>query len=197
MSFSYAWVDGPLQLLETPGARHDINDHPAHLIANDMAYAHNCMIRGLNALYVQAPNIPAPDVPDFLFFAVSLAEWIMHHHELEASMIFSSFESIPGVVKGSMQGNIEQHHAFESGLKALRQYSTEAHESFDGTHFNSLIGAFGKEFRQHLADEIPTPWAMDCVPNNSPESKRLSDLWKRINFEAAKIGEFHHDADGA
>ena len=39
-------------------------------IANEMAFAHNAMIRGINSIYNQAPHVHKPkDIADLLFFA--------------------------------------------------------------------------------------------------------------------------------
>lgn len=100
------------------------SDHPAHYIANEMCWAHNAMLRGLNSLYLQAPNIKSSDAADFLFFAASWSEWVMHHHQVEEMLMFPAFESVSGVISGSLQHNIDQHHGFAKGLEALHTYAT-------------------------------------------------------------------------
>jgi hypothetical protein len=49
-----------------------------------MALAHNIMVRNLNAVYLQAPNITKKDdIADFIVFVQTLCEEIHHHHSGE------------------------------------------------------------------------------------------------------------------
>ena len=84
-----------------------------------MAFAHNAMIRGINSIFNQAPYIHKDeDIADFLFFVRSWANWVGDHHHLEETLMFPSFEKVMDK-PGFLQANIEQHHAFEPGLKQL------------------------------------------------------------------------------
>lgn len=71
------WADSPFKLIETP--RHKLDPTPgrrdlskesgAFGHANEMALVHNVLIRALNCIYLQAPNIKNPkDITDFLTF---------------------------------------------------------------------------------------------------------------------------------
>lgn len=165
--------------------------HPAHYIANEMAFAHNAMLRGLNAIYLQAPNVPSNsvDASDFLFFVVAWSDWILHHHILEETQMFPGFEAVEGMKAGHLQDNVDQHHAFSEGLTALSEYakSTSAGD-YDGPKVVELINAFGDTLREHLADEIGTLWAMEAVP--SPRSAELLAVYKRCEAEASKQDMF-------
>ncbi|KAF2188482.1 hypothetical protein K469DRAFT_748294 [Zopfia rhizophila CBS 207.26] len=185
MAPSAPWVDGPWTLLETPSATKDISDHPAHYIANEMAFAHNAMLRGLNALYLQAPHIPVADASDFLFFTASWAAWVMHHHTIEESSMFPFFESVSGVTPDALQHNISQHHAFADGLAALHTYATSTSASnYSGARVRELIESFAKPLREHLADEIPTLWALDTV--GAQHSRQLLEIYQKCEADAGK-----------
>ncbi|UKZ74863.1 hypothetical protein TrVFT333_002533 [Trichoderma virens FT-333] len=157
------WADGPLELIETPSATRQIADHPAHYVANEMAFAHNAMLRGLNAIYLQAPYIPRADVADFLF----------------------CFERIPGIRPGQLSQNIEQHHLFSAGLDDLMKYATNTTAvEYDGKTLRELIGSFSTHMRQHLADEINTLWSLECCEKG--QEKNLLKVYKDCEAEAAK-----------
>jgi hemerythrin-like domain-containing protein len=152
-----------------------------------MAWAHNAMLRGLNALYLQAANIPTTDAEDFLFFTASWSAWVMHHHLIEETIMFPSFESVQGVVPNSLQHNVEQHHSFAKGLEALHTYATATGPAgYKGNKVRELICEFAGSLCDHLEEEIDTLWKMDSVPAHSPESKTLVEIYKRCETEAAK-----------
>ncbi|KAF1957228.1 hypothetical protein CC80DRAFT_411683 [Byssothecium circinans] len=181
------WADKPLPLLQTPSATNDTPGHPAHYIANEMVFAHNAMLRGLNAIYNQAPNIPSSDVADFLFFTASWTAWVKHHHIIEETTMFPSFEKVKGVKSGSLQHNAEQHHGFSDGLNTLYQYSTETQPpNYSGKKVQELIDGFAGLLYQHLADEIDTLWAMDSVPANTAEAGQILTVYKQCEAEAGK-----------
>ncbi|KAF2474417.1 uncharacterized protein BDR25DRAFT_216438 [Lindgomyces ingoldianus] len=185
MTASTAWVDGPFQLLETPSATKNVDDHPAHYIANEVAFAHNAMLRGPNAIYLQAPHISATDISDFLFFVASWSAWVVHHYTIEEDKMFPLFESVSGVK--SLRQNVEQHHAFSGGLAELNKYATTTStEGYSGPKVQEMIRSFGSTLRTDLGDEIDTLWAMDSVPANTAGSERLLSIYKQCEAEAGK-----------
>jgi hypothetical protein len=163
------------------------NNHTAHFIANEMAFAHNAMLRGLNAIYLQAPHIPKSEIPDFLFFVASYTAWVMHHHKMEEEKMFPCFQSVPEVRPGSLEPNIDQHHTFSEGLASLNTYATTMSvANYSGARIREIVEAFAKPFRDHLADEIQTLWDMDCVEANSPASDYLLHIYASCEVEASK-----------
>ncbi|KAL7949259.1 hypothetical protein V8C42DRAFT_310404 [Trichoderma barbatum] len=179
------WADGPLKLIETPSAKKEIDDHPAHYIANEMAFAHNAMLRGLNAIYLQAPYIQKADIGDFLFFVSSWASWVQDHHILEETRMFPGFERIPGIKPGQLSHNIEQHHLFSTGLEDLRKYATGTNAvEYNGGRLRELIGIFSAYMREHLADEIDSLWSLECCEKG--QEKNLLKVYKDCEAEAGK-----------
>lgn len=132
-----------------------------------MAFAHNAMLRGINAIYLQAPNVRQPaDVADLLFFAKAWTTWISHHHHLEETRMFPGFEKV-AKVDGLLQGNVDQHHTFEPGLARLLQYAiSTSPEDFSAAELRAIIDSFAAALRQHLAEEITTLLALR--PYNGP-----------------------------
>lgn len=124
-----------------------------------MALVHNIFIRGLNCIYLQAPNVKfEKDIADFGTFIDAWTLSVHSHHDSEESFYFPSIEEYTGV-KGIMDANIEQHRAFGSGLTSFEEYIKnvkEGKEKYDGAKVQSLIDSFGKIFTQHLTDEIET-----------------------------------------
>ncbi|KAI1136149.1 hypothetical protein F5Y05DRAFT_111832 [Hypoxylon sp. FL0543] len=96
------WADGPWPLIETPSRTLNIT-HPALHIANELARAHNAALRGLNALYLQAPSVRQPgDVADFAFLARVWSGWVLDHHEVKESGMLPGFEAALGLEVGGL-----------------------------------------------------------------------------------------------
>ncbi|KAG6816079.1 hypothetical protein H0H87_008810 [Tephrocybe sp. NHM501043] len=114
-------------------------------------------IRGLNAVYVQAPKIKEAQVKAFAFFCNSLVALIHHHHTIEEELIFPFFETKLGA--GTMEGNIEQHHTFQTGLEDLEAYIKDVlagTKKYDGKLVVTKLDGFADALVQHLHEEIPT-----------------------------------------
>ncbi|KAI1266293.1 hypothetical protein F5Y18DRAFT_426191 [Xylariaceae sp. FL1019] len=179
------WADGPFPLIQTPSATKDITDHTAHHIANEMAFAHNAMLRGLNSIYLQAPHVSAKDASDFLFFIASWSGWVLHHHNLEEANMFPKFEAVPGIQAGQLAQNLHQHELFASGLESLSQYAVRTPAgAYDGKRVTDLIDGFAQHMAQHLADEIDTLWSLDCCDKG--QEKKLLQIYKDAETEAGK-----------
>ncbi|KAI0102840.1 hypothetical protein GGR51DRAFT_526386 [Nemania sp. FL0031] len=159
--------------------------HAAYYIANEMAFAHNAMIRGLNAIYLQAPHVTKKDASDFLFFVATWSAWILHHHDLEETSMFPKLEAVPGIKQGQLSRNTNQHELFVGGLKSLNQYATKTTAAaYDGKRVHELIDAFAHHMTKHLADEIGTLWALDCCEKG--KEKNLLKIYNDAEAEAGK-----------
>jgi hypothetical protein len=143
-----------------------------------MALAHNGMIRGLNSIYLQAPNIPSNDVMakrDFLIYCQCWCESMHHHHDAEEAVFFPAIEQISGV-KGLMAQNVEQHRAFTPGFEKFHEYAkTCKAEVFDGGKLSSLVEDFAEPLTRHLADEIETLKKLDIY-----DSAKVQQAYKRL-----------------
>ncbi|KAI1207172.1 uncharacterized protein F4807DRAFT_462902 [Annulohypoxylon truncatum] len=96
------WADEPWPLIE-PLSRTQSITHPAHHIADELSHTHNAMLRGLNALYLQAPFVRDPiDVADFLFLAQAWSGWVLDYHEMKENIMIPGFEAALGLRKGSL-----------------------------------------------------------------------------------------------
>ncbi|KAH8585675.1 hemerythrin HHE cation binding domain-containing protein [Bisporella sp. PMI_857] len=129
-----------------------------------MALVHNCIIRGLNAIYRQAPYVSTrSDIHDFIGYIKAWCLTLSVHHDTEEAISFPLLEAMTGV-KGIMNANVLQHEAFYHGLKALEVYATACHDykaAYDGNFVREIIDKFGPTLTVHLADEIKTLEAMD------------------------------------
>jgi hemerythrin-like domain-containing protein len=143
-----------------------------------MALAHNGMIRGLNSIYLQAPNIPSNDViakRDFLVYCQCWCESMHHHHDAEEAVFFPAIEQISGV-KGLMAQNVEQHRAFTPGFEKFHDYAKTCQaEVFDGGKLSSLVEDFAEPLTRHLADEIETLKKLDVY-----DSAKVQQAYKRL-----------------
>lgn len=127
-------------------------------IASEMANVHNMMVRGLNAIYLQAPHVQPSDEKHFCTFIMHWHKLIFTHHAGEEEHAFPAIEAMAGV-KGIMNNNVEQHHAFHGGLETLGAYVTDCKagkQKYDGRKIVEIIDGFGAALAEHLADEIPT-----------------------------------------
>lgn len=124
-----------------------------------MALAHNGMIRGLNSIHTQAPNIPSTDtktIKDFLIYCQCWCESMHHHHDMEEENFFPAIEKLTGV-EGLMASNVEQHRAFTPGFEVFHTYvQTCEPKDYDGVKLRSLVEGFAEPLTTHLSDEINT-----------------------------------------
>ncbi|KAH8897134.1 hypothetical protein GQ53DRAFT_837845 [Thozetella sp. PMI_491] len=191
---SRPWADTPYALLEIPSKSQDVS-HPALHIANEMSHAHNCMVRGLNAIYHQAPHVKkSADAADLIFLVASWVTWLTDHHHLEENMMFPGFEGVLGQ-PGLLTAAVEQHHAFERALDDLRQYAAlpDVAEKFDAGELRKRIEALGPPLREHLGDEIQFLQRMrEFCQGESGEKKaqELLRVYKTCEAEAGKQDKF-------
>jgi hemerythrin-like domain-containing protein len=152
------WADMPFSLIPTPGRGEDMKKlDDAVFIAYEMACAHNGMIRALNSIYQQCIFVKEPkDIQDLLQYATFWCNWIHEHHDGEESFLFPNVEKITGV-KGLMEVNVSQHHAFMDGLEELQRYVKKTKvDGYDGMKLRGVIDGFGGKLAAHLSEEIET-----------------------------------------
>lgn len=167
------WADQPLKLVASPRSqwKETSKAYPqAYKVADGMTTAHNTLIRCLNCILLQARNIGAEDVKDFLLFCQVTCDAIGLHHKTEETLMFPLFEqhSKPGI----MGQNVVQHEEFHPGFHMFDTYVRQVQNgvaSFDGAEIVRLVEAFSEPLCRHLEDEIKTlcllesydvPWAL-------------------------------------
>lgn len=153
-----------------------------------MALVHNMIIRGLNSIHLQAPQIKEKkDITDFLTYMYSWSLLVHMHHATEESMIFPLLEGWIGV-EGYMEKNVDQHKLFGPGLTAFDEYikAVQAGEAeFDGTKVQTIIDSFGEIFTQHLNEEIDTFLSLEQFA----EKIDWPDWNKKVQEKAVKEGD--------
>lgn len=178
MSQTPIYADHPFQLIPVPGIGTPVKDLPvAVFVAQDMACAHNGLLRTLNSIYLQAPHVSSPkDIKDFLLYTKFWCGWIEEHHDVEEASLFPQIEEVSGVV-GLMEANVSQHNAFMGGLKELDTYAKETKvQDYDGSKIVGIIDSFGEVFSEHLADEIQTLLKLDQY-----DAVKIKEVY--MNFE--------------
>jgi hemerythrin-like domain-containing protein len=132
-------------------------------VATEMTNIHNALLRGLNAIYLQCPQVAEPsDVADFMLYVKAWGDLVHHHHHLEESILFPEIEKLAkeaGSAQGVMNVNVEQHHIFEAGLLKTVKYAKKVLEGgseFKSAELRALIDGFAPALTQHLHDEIRT-----------------------------------------
>ncbi|XXH03660.1 Cys-Gly metallodipeptidase [Hypoxylon texense] len=102
---------------------------------NELAHAHNAMLRGLNALYLQAPSVRLPaDAADFLFLARAWSAWVLDHHVLKETAMLPGFEAALRLEPGSLRA---------AAAAAAAAWTTAA--AGDATETSSLDSGKGRE----------------------------------------------------
>lgn len=88
-----------------------------------MTHAHNILLRGLNSICQQAPNVHDPkDISDLLRFCWAWCITVDHHHETEEERLFPDLEELTKQ-SGLMEVNKNQHKAFHDGLHECQVYA--------------------------------------------------------------------------
>ena len=123
-----------------------------------MCAIHLTIVRQLNSIYLQAPNIPASENAAFIKYAKSWIDWVSLHHHGEETMFFPDIEKA-AKLPGLMKTNVEQHHAFEEGFYKMRDHLDEISKDptkFNGAELQRMIDKFAPALVTHLHDEIST-----------------------------------------
>ncbi|KAL2060871.1 hypothetical protein VTL71DRAFT_8923 [Oculimacula yallundae] len=158
------WADAPFPLIpETPRKKRGITDlnteSGAIRAATEMCLVHNVMIRILNCIYLQAPNVRlTKDITDFTIFMQSFIILLHEHHANEERYFFPWLEEDLGI-PGFMEKNVEQHHAFSPSLALFEEYVKllrEGKEIYDAARVRKLLDDFAPILARHLTDEIAT-----------------------------------------
>jgi hemerythrin-like domain-containing protein len=127
-----------------------------------MVLIHNIIIRGMNAIRLQAINVATKgttkDKQDFANYGYQWSVTVHSHHNMEETAIFPQIAEGTGV-KNIMDTSMEEHHAFETGLKDYQAYLIEVREGrveLDGEKLVSLIDSFMPTLHKHLINEVDT-----------------------------------------
>ncbi|KAI2603747.1 hypothetical protein GGR54DRAFT_633623 [Hypoxylon sp. NC1633] len=187
------WADEPFYLITTPSTQLTDSHSYVH-VASDMVHAHNIIIRGLNAIVQQAPNVATSvdegynpkDVKDLLFYVKSWTKMVNHHHWTEESFIFpelSKFSGNPGL----MDDPHHQHELFHGGMERLLAYSSatkpEEHRWEGPGGMKEIIDSFSKHLTDHLYAEIDVFLGLKDF-----DSLGLKKIWDQSEEVAKQTG---------
>lgn len=73
-----------------------------------MCVIHNSLLRGLNSIYIQGPNIHPPEYKDFIGYSLCWHSVVHEHHTSEEDQFFPEIEEAVGE-KGLLDSNVQQH----------------------------------------------------------------------------------------
>ncbi|KAA8893695.1 hypothetical protein FN846DRAFT_1003962 [Sphaerosporella brunnea] len=158
-TFQNKWADTPFALIPTPIYQGEDKTDSFVRGASEMALVHNCIIRGLNSIYLQAPYLSPSDHADFILYAQGWSGVIHAHHEGEETIIFPTIEEKTGQA-GIMSTNVAQHQAFSTGLSAFDTYLLTPPSDFSGPRLVEIIDDFAPSLVTHLTEEIATLLAL-------------------------------------
>lgn len=168
--------------------------HPATFVATEMTHQHNAALRGLNAMYLQAPHVNTPqDITDFLFLMQCWGLWVQYYDQLRRTRMFPECEELmnhPGCILGRLRGDLD----FSPSLDRLLDYVQETHpvpETYDPWIYRELIMQFGLVFRAHLEDtitvlgELPHSWSEEVFSGPDFRAGEISQLYRSLDQEAS------------
>jgi hypothetical protein len=162
-----------------------------------MTYSHNCLLRGLNAIVLQAPYVQCPgsstysarDVRDLLFYVASWVKTVKWHHHTEETCIFPGIEALAGN-PGMLNGPRNQHEEFSEGMEHLLRYAQETipdNYRWEGEGgMKAIIDGFAPSLTKHLYEEIDVFLAMGDL-----DSRALRKCWDEAEEVAKGSGKFH------
>jgi hypothetical protein len=183
------------------------SDHACIYYARQMSLIHNNIIRALNAshhhcsIMAEDPSSPSsmtfidadPDlsqIADFLEYNRLIFKLLDRHHFVEEEFMFQQIEDLLfdiGVPRGSMEGNVAQHQAFEAGLRVFEAYVFKTQPSeFQPNTLLHIIESFAPILIEHLHDEISSLLALYVL-----HSEDLMKIWKKAEYEATKDDDMY------
>lgn len=119
-----------------------------------MALAHNVIIRGMNAIYLQCEFVTPENAHAFMIFCQCWSEFIHNHHACEEVTYFPIIEKQIGL-EGITESNLEQHDAFLHGLERFDDYiARSTPETFSGLVLIRILDTFAATLQNHLTDEV-------------------------------------------
>lgn len=123
-----------------------------------MALVHNCIIRALNSIYIQAPHIPVSQHQNFTRYCIATAQGLSAHHDGEEKTFFPALERLTGET-GLMDANVQGHRDFDTAFGAWAVWlesCAAAKQGFSAETCRSMMDSFMPPLAAHLAAEIPT-----------------------------------------
>ncbi|KAH7066936.1 hemerythrin HHE cation binding domain-containing protein [Paraphoma chrysanthemicola] len=166
---TFSWETTPMSLIPTPAFQTSATD-VFTAVASEMALVHNCIIRALNSIYLQAPHVPASQHANFVAYSLAVYQGLMAHHDGEEHTFFPELEELTGET-GLMDENVEGHRAFDTKLGQWGiwlETCKASKQSFDAAKCVSMMDSFIPSLHAHLVDEIPTLLALSRFPALAP-----------------------------
>jgi hypothetical protein len=151
LDIQYTWAATPLSLLPTP--LHLTNNRDAYTqAATAKTLLTNMLLRALNSIYLQAPNIPAHLYNDFTSYSLAVYQCLSAHHRAEEEFLFPEIERRTG--ETSMR---DQHLLFHPGARAWGKWLASVltrWNNFSPDTCNRLMDGFLTPLHAHLSDSI-------------------------------------------
>lgn len=157
----FSWEDGPMQLMPTPFAKTGATDQYTR-VASEMTLIHNCLIRALNSIYIQAPHIPITEFPNFISYCLATYQGLCKHHDSEETILFPAIEKLTGTT-GLTTENVQGHRDFKEKLGSWGKWLESCHNkknNFSAQICTSMMDDFMPLLAAHYAAEIPTLLAL-------------------------------------
>ncbi|KAH7389879.1 hypothetical protein BKA66DRAFT_414180 [Pyrenochaeta sp. MPI-SDFR-AT-0127] len=160
-SQKYSWENGPMSLIPTPASETGHTDQFTSS-ASEMALVHNCIIRALNSIYIQAPHVPSTEYVNFVPYCLATYQGLTAHHDGEEEFLFKELEKMTGE-EGIMEANVQGHRDFDTIFEEWGHWLESCaakSDNFSPDKCRSMMDGFMPPLSAHLAAEIPTLMAL-------------------------------------
>lgn len=157
---SKPWADGPMKLVTTPTYETKKTDMWT-TGASHMCMLHNCIIRGYNSIWLQAPHVEDADKADFVGYCLTWFKFVKSHHDDEEDNLFPKVEATLGD-KELWAETQKEHESFLEGLAEFNTYLTTLKSPTDlsADELRRIMASFQEPFEHHFHSEIHTIAAM-------------------------------------
>ncbi|KAF8917107.1 hypothetical protein CPB85DRAFT_1287727 [Mucidula mucida] len=145
-------AEGPYKLCDVPTVVGEPGDY-AESFYWDMAITHNCYLRALNSVWINAPKVHPADELSFVGYCLVLTQAVHEHHDMEEEAVFPVLQE-----KLDMKSNIDEHAAFLPAMMDFNNYcrkiptiTPDKMHQFDKPALNALI----QDVKKHVKASSP------------------------------------------
>jgi hypothetical protein len=163
------------------------------MIATEMAITHNCIIRGLNSIYLQASHLEQGDFKPFIAYCKAWYHMVHAHHSGEERFLFPMLEK--NVSPNIMSENKADHDAFDVGAQRYIAYlqSLEGREQdFDAKELLSIMDGFASTLYEHLKHEITTLEELKQYGKDDEVDKAWKFMVQKFTEEVKLVDLINH-----
>jgi hypothetical protein len=160
----FSWEKGPMQLLSMPVSK-TRSTHKFTRVATELALIHNCTIRALNSIYIQAPHVPISEYNNFLAYCQATYQGFDAHHN---GRFFAEVECETSLMRNHVPG-FDKFKAWGNWLASIAAKKN----NFSPDMCTSMMDDFVPALQMHLASDIARLLSLSRFP-----ALDIAAVWK-------------------